>query len=134
MSVRTTAADVQGILGTNYHLRTSPDLTPYIASASSIVDRIAAKATVDSTVLELVERWLSAYFYCKMDPTYASKSTQGASGSFVSSSSLDGEGDRYKRAAIELDPTGLLNAMLNRKSAGAFLARLDDPYRNGSDS
>lgn len=133
MAVRTNATDVKAILGHNYDSLRAPSLEPFMDSATVIVDRLdTAAASKDVTLtddeLELIERWLSAYFYCKRDPTYASKSTQGASGSYVTSQSLDGEGDRYKRAAMELDYSGCLNAILNRKVARARLLREDDPY------
>jgi len=78
--------------------------------------------------LEMIERVLAAYNYCKMDPLYASKSTQGASGSHVTSQSLQGEQERYKRWAIELDASGCLNALLNRNVARGRVLREDDPY------
>src|SRR5678815_4561967 len=120
MSARTTTALVQEILDRNYDRLRSPNLQPYIDWASSIVDQVAVDAaaksmTLSSTSLEIIERWLAAYGYTKMDPLYASKSTQGASGAFVTSQSLDGEQERYKRAAIEADWSGCLNAILNRK-------------------
>jgi len=130
---RTTAPLVKELLMFNYDHKRSPALGPYIASANAIVTRVvtcaSAKGKALSTdELELVERWLSAYMYCHMDPLRQSSSTQGASGANVSSQSLDGEQERYKRGAIELDYSGCLNAILNRKSASAVLLRIDDPY------
>lgn len=98
------------------------DLTPYIQSASSVVDQVVVFAAqrympLPPATQELVERWLSAYFYCKADPQYASRSTGGASGSFVSDS---GDPERYKKAAIDIDWSGCLSAILKRQFAHAF--------------
>jgi|HubBroStandDraft_2_1064218.scaffolds.fasta_scaffold04681_5 hypothetical protein len=126
---RTTPALVVGVLVYNYDNLRKPDLSGFIATASNIVDQVVTDAAalcppvaLDANTQELVERWLSAYFYCKMDPLKASKSTQGSSGSYVSNgSSLEGEADRYKRGAVEVDISGCLHAILNRNVARAHL-------------
>jgi hypothetical protein len=66
MAVRTTAAAVEGILDESPSLT----LTPFIETASYLVDKACATATQDdgsdyytATDLELIERWLSAHFY-----------------------------------------------------------------------
>lgn len=63
MPVRTTAALVRGI---NPDVpATDPDsvLTPYIATANQIVNDNCLASSYDATLLELIERWLSAHFY-----------------------------------------------------------------------
>jgi hypothetical protein len=117
---RTTSTQVAAVLLNDYDNAAQPDLTPYIDSASSMVDAILNCASqrglpLSSTQQEIVERWLSAYFYTRTDPIYASKTTAGASGNFVSDPELGPE--RYKQAAIQLDPSGCLNAFLNRRFA-----------------
>ena len=66
MAVRTTSTAVEGILEESPSL----SLTPFIETASYLVDKSCATATqadgtayYDSTDLELIERWLSAHFY-----------------------------------------------------------------------
>ena len=126
--MRTTVQKVQDLLGGNFGALPNgelPDCQQFIDSATVVVDRVVAAAGVDFRLIpntaeqELIERWLAAYFYCHLDPLYSSKNTQGAGGSFVTSSTLENEGERYKRGAIELDPSGMLNAILNRHIAGA---------------
>ena len=119
---RTTSAAVILVLGGDYDTVSLPSVTPYIDSATAIVDRVNAAATVKgyilSTVeLELIERWLSAHLYTKSDPTYQSRSTAGASGSFVRGPK---EPEPYKDAAIAMDPSGCLNSQLNALRAGGF--------------
>jgi len=130
---RTTPSLVAEVLAYNYDNLRQPSLVPYIDTASALVDRLLVEVSVkgesmpDATA-ELIERWLAGYYYCMMDPLYQSKSTKGASGQHVTEAGLDGEANRYKRAAITLDYTGCLNALLNRKSARGTLLRQDDPY------
>lgn len=113
---RTTAVDVQAILGGNWDGKT--DLTPYIDTASAVVDDVvecatARSVTVTATRAELIERWLAAHYYTQMDPLYTSKSTQSASGSF--------KDHGYDKTAIGLDPSGCLSGVLNgRKVARTF--------------
>jgi len=122
---RTTIAAVQDLLGANYGPNPNgslPNLQTYIDSATTLVDQLVTDASIKfppythtSAQLELIERWLSAHFYTKMDPTYSSKSTSGASGSFVRDPKVP---EPYKDAAIMLDPSGALAALLNRQTAG----------------
>lgn len=107
---RTTIARIQGVLGTNYDGSTS--LTPYLDSATSIVDRLVELAgekglTITSTQAELVERWLGAYYYTVMDPLYLEKETGKAKGKWAERS--------YRDMAEQLDPTGLLCKILAKK-------------------
>ncbi len=102
---------------------TAPSLQPYIDWATLIVSRVntcasAKGITLSTPELEMIERWTAAYGYCKMDPLYSSNSKGGASASYLAGgSTLDGETERYKRGAIEVDYSGCLNAILNRKVA-----------------
>lgn len=115
---RTTSTAVQGVLGRDYD--GSTDLTPYIDIASALVDQVVVCAAAKSiaygftdAVLEVIERWMAANYYTIMDPTYKARATASASGTFNKNP------DAYKDAAIDLDPTGCLNALLKRQRAGA---------------
>jgi hypothetical protein len=72
--------------------------------------------TLGTANYEMMERCCAAYYYTLYDPLYGNRSTEGASGSFVEES-LDK--NRYKAMAIQQDPTGVLNALLNRNFAGS---------------
>jgi hypothetical protein len=119
---RTTADLVKGVLLDDYGKQANgslPDLTPYIDSASALVDQVNSDAadkgfSLTSTQLELIERWLSAHFYTKADPVLASKNQGKASGTFVRSQK---EPEPYKDVAIQMDISGALNALLNRQTA-----------------
>jgi hypothetical protein len=135
MAIRTIPALVQAILGSNYGavrdnttgLLTNPDLTPYITIASSIIDQ-AVPIQQDlgfvytdgpaPSQLEIQERWLSAFFYCLMDPMYMSKSTSGASGGFQRKQGEGFEANEYGKAACNADVSGVLTAIGKRQVAG----------------
>lgn len=128
----TTANLVQGILGANYGALpdgTLPDVQQYIDTAHNLILRANSSAakkgwTLTSAELEIMERWLSAYYYTQMDPIYQTRSTGGASGGFVSPGK-DADANRYRQGAIESDPSGSLNALLKRQSASGFWAGSD---------
>lgn len=125
---RTTAADVQAVLGGNWDQTT--DLTPFIDTASELVDDAISCATtrgvtISATRAELIERWLAAYYYTQMDPLYTSRSTADASGSF--------RDQDYSKAAISLDSSGCLKALLNgtRSATAIWLGKrpsVQTPY------
>lgn len=133
---RTSVSLVQGILGSDYGPRadgTLPDLTPYIAAANSIVNRVATCASakglaLSSAELELVERWMAADAYTKSDPVYTSKSTGGQSASFVRGKD---EPEPYRSIAVSLDYSGCLNAILKRQFAFGWSINKCDQGQSG---
>ncbi len=124
MSQRTTITAVQNILGADYGRLpdgTLPDLQQYIDTAVIVIDRlrqraIAANRTLLPAELELIERWLSAHYYTRTDPTYTSRSTQGASASFTSPGDNP---ERYLATAMEIDSSGLLEALIKKQNVSA---------------
>lgn len=122
---RTVPSAVQAILGPNYDTRNNPSLTPFIDAASAMVDDVVDCAAEEGTTLtaaklELIERWLAAHFYHCSDPTYSSRSTEGASGSFMGQGTQGIEGSRYGQMALRLDPSGCLRAT-EKGSNGQFI-------------
>jgi hypothetical protein len=91
-------------------------LDRYIRAASLVIDRVVACASAKGITLTTAEQmemesWLAAHFYTKMDPTYASRSTDGASGSFVRDKDVP---EPFKDGALMLDPSGCLLLALNK--------------------
>jgi hypothetical protein len=142
---RTNAALVGGVLLGD--LDPFADLTPFIESASVIVDSVSAKAAGSDTPLteaelELIERWLSAHSYAMSDQPYSSKSTGGASASFQGQTGKYLEATKYGQMAVTLDRSGTLRMMgqstaagggteLSRSAGGFWLGRTPDeqtPY------
>jgi hypothetical protein len=103
------------------------DLTPFIASASAIVDQVIVLAAkkpnpvfFDAVTPELIERWLACHFYCQVDLLYQSKSTGGASASFQGQTSTDFDSTRYGQTACNIDYSGMLRAIGRRQIAQGF--------------
>lgn len=126
---RTTADAVKALMapGGDYDLILEPDLTPFIDTASSVVDDVAECAankgkTLSATKLELIERWLAAHFYQQSDQGYTQRSTLRASGSFQGKTEMYLESTKYGQTASNLDPSRCLDVIANgtRKVAGGF--------------
>ncbi|HYE70394.1 MAG TPA: hypothetical protein VD932_02600 [Aquabacterium sp.] len=114
MAVRTASAKVISLLQGDYDAKLAPSLSVHISTASKLVDRVATCATSqgtahDSDTLELIERWLAAYFYTKVDRIRSSQNTGGAGGAIIQGTT---DPEPYKAAAMELDWTGCLAALL----------------------
>jgi hypothetical protein len=130
---RTTQPLVQGILLQNYDSVNNPELAPFIATASPIVDRVVAMAatkgwTLTSVEQQNIETYLSAHFYCLSDKTYQSKSTGGASGNFIGSSGLRLDFTEYGQMAMAVDVSGCLQNLNARQIVrGLHLGRSPFP-------
>lgn len=125
MALRTTAPEVKDLLGDDYGLRadgTPPSLTIHMRSANALLARVITCAarkgiTITDEELYLLETWLSAHYYTQNDPTYTSKSTAGASGSFQGQTGKFFEASRYGQTAIKLDPSGCIENIQGSQTA-----------------
>lgn len=120
--VRTTSALVIEILDRNYNTRDAPSLTPFIAAANSLVNRVRTCArekslALSTTELELLERWLAAHMYCQADRTYRQKSTGKASGAFDGITKDGLESTMYGQTALRIDYSGCLRQIHTGASA-----------------
>lgn len=131
---RSNPTGVKALLDRNYDLVNSPSLLPYIRRASALTDRAVVMAgkrgfTLSTEEQLLIEETLAAYFYCKTDAMYTTRSTDKASGGFVMDPTTP---EVYKKMAQDVDPSGSVNALLNRLFAsGGWLGKtLDEqiPY------
>lgn len=124
---RTTASAVKELLvpGGDYDIALAPSLTPFIASATAMVDRLSTAAIAKGKSLtadekELIERWLAAHFYVMSDQNLSSKSTAGASGSYQGQTAMYLEASKYGQMAVSIDYSGLLYSIAsgpNRRTA-----------------
>lgn len=113
---RTTAALVQGILTKfNYHCKI--DLTPYIDTASNLVDDVIECAsnqspalTITGTKAELLERWLAAHFYMVFDLGYKEKMTGKSSAKFQGETKMGLSATLAGQQALVLDTSGCLRS------------------------
>jgi hypothetical protein len=126
---RTTTTQVEGILGIN--MIPGSDLRPWVETAAIFVNNVVACAakkgiTLPAATLEMIERWMAASYYTRMDPLYTSKSTLGGSGSFSRRhpGGRAGDEDDYADAAADLDPSGCTSAILRRaRASGTWLGK-----------
>ena len=101
----------------------SHDVTPFIASATTLVDRIAAAdSTVADDVLESIESWLACHFYkasfqnAKMEKAGPVSETKDSWVNYGLQTTMWGS------QAIMLDPTGTL-ANINESAKDAKASR-----------
>jgi hypothetical protein len=99
------------------------DLTPYIDSADSIIVDVCVPVTTYTTQkLELIERWLSAHFYCINTPT--GEFLRGGSASIKIETKVDLGFDvtRYGQMAMRIDTAGGLSRLNKAVKDGILLS------------
>lgn len=107
MSLRTTPELVAGIIRVNPEIL----LDPFISTASSLVDRIAAKGLLSVEQLTNIETWLAAHFYSVRDPRRTSETAGSVSGSYEGQTGMALDWSRYGQMAQLLDTTGTLRGL-----------------------
>lgn len=118
MAQRTTRKLVEELLDTDR--RQGRSVQPFIDIAANIVDAMVACATArgksyDAGLLVVIETWLAAHYYTRRDPTYASRSTNGKSGSFHGQTGMGLDASFYGQSAKDADPVGCLAAVTAKK-------------------
>jgi hypothetical protein len=111
MAIRTTSGAVEGIIEVDAAI----SLTPFIETASALVDEIATDSGHDATRLELIERWLSAHFYAIRDPRTTQEKAGTVGASYESKVDLALDLTRYGQQAMVLDSSGLLRSLSSKK-------------------
>jgi len=115
MAIRTTEDAVNNIIEVDSAIL----LAPFIETASSFVDEIAASSAAPAAArLELIERYLSAHFYTLRDPRSEQERAGPVSVKFQSKVDLGFKTSHYGQMALSLDPTGILRAASRGKRAG----------------
>ena len=118
MAIRATAESVAAII----EVDESISLDPFIAAASSLVDRVRDYAVANSLLadgtedgdktreekLEEIETWLAAHFYTVRDPRPVSEGAGPVSTSYQSRVDLRLFTSHYGQMAAMLDETGIL--------------------------
>ena len=113
MAQRTNEADVKGILQGEYDSLNQPSLSPFIDTASGVVDWLMAWDTahcseLSATTLKAIECWLTAHYYQISDPGYSSRTTASASGAFLGQATMTLKATRFGQQALLLDSTNRL--------------------------
>ena len=115
MAIRTTELDVSKII----ELDATIDLDPFIEVASALVDEVCVpNVSYTATRLELVERWLSAFFYAIRDPRSNSESAGGVSASYQKTSAIGFDTNEWGQMAMRLATGGELSALNERIKKG----------------
>lgn len=122
---RTTSDAVEALLLQQYDSVNSPVLTGFIETANVVVSRVDTCATskgytLSVTELELIERWLAAHYYAIGDPTYQSKRTGKASGTFRGNTDMGLDSTLFGQQAKTLDPSGCLNKVGKTVAVGGY--------------
>ena len=110
MAVRTTPEKVGEIV----ELDTEFSVTPFIEAANYLVTRACASAVITGTTtpfytdteLELIERWLSAHFYCILDPRSIRDQVSSLQTQYENRVDLGLDITRYGQQAKLLDVNG----------------------------
>jgi hypothetical protein len=107
MSYRTTEELVGGII----ELDNTISLDPFLLSANELVTEFCSAAGYTDARMELIERWLTAHFYCQLDPQTQSESVGGISQSYEGSTGFGLKRSRYGQMAMRMDSAGGLAKM-----------------------
>ena len=130
--MRTTSAAVGLIIEIDATVN-GGDISPFIETASSLVDDICVPLLYSDTKLELIERWLSAHFYAIRDARTKSEGVGSLSQSFEGQSAMGLAHTRYGQQAMMLDIKGGL-AGLNRLPEQASRIKPGILYVGSNDS
>jgi hypothetical protein len=134
---RTNEDDVIATLtpGREYDFDYTPSLIPFLDAAQQLVNKIANDPrgqTYQPQELQLIEQYLAAHFYVTSDKAYASKSADGASGSFMQQSGKRFEQTPHGQTALNLDYNGVLNGIqMNARPKVISLGGEDDCQCSG---
>jgi len=88
-----------------------PDLTPFIDSAHELVVELCLTWGYSDKRLELIERWLAAFFYALDDPRTTKEHTGPLHDEFETKVDLGFNLNKYGQAAMRLDTAGALAAL-----------------------
>jgi hypothetical protein len=125
MAIRTTAEAVGGIV----EVDASISLVPFIEVASALVDEVCdvAEAGYSAARLELIERWLTAHFYCVRDPRSVEEQAGKVREVKESNTDLNLASSKYGQMAMTLDTYGGL-AGLNQATIKGTPRRVSVSY------
>jgi hypothetical protein len=100
------------------------DLTTFIEAANSLVTDCCGTAGYTDTKLELIERWLSAHFFCVFSPRAIEEQASSVRERFENKVDLGLDLTRYGQQAKRLDTAGglALADRLAKEGKRAFVA------------
>jgi len=103
--MRTTTLAVSKIIEVDATINEG-DLSPFIETASAVVDDVCVPLEYNDTRLELIERWLAAHFYAVRDMRRSDEKAGSVSESYQYHVGAGLESTMYGTQAIALDTKG----------------------------
>lgn len=88
-------------------------LAPFIETANAIVTEVCLDSGYGDNLLELIERWLSAHFYCIRDPRAHNEQVKGIIQTFEGRTYTGFRHTSYGQQAMMLDFKGNLKVLDN---------------------
>lgn len=123
MAVRTTPAEVAGVMAPGRDYDGKSDLNRYIRIASGRVDwLVTACATYGRTVpanLADIEAWLAAHYYKCSDQQLATSNAGRSSATYRGQTGMGLTATLYGQTACDLDTSGVLKAVNEGRIASA---------------
>lgn len=98
-------------------LDTTIDTTPFITTASLVVDEELDSSGLSEARLTQIELYLAAHFACLMDPRVASESVDGASNTYEGKTGMGLDRTSYGQQVKLLDTSGALVSMDQKKAS-----------------
>jgi hypothetical protein len=108
---RVTDGDVKTILDTTI------DTTPFIQTATVLIDQYLVPAGLQEPLLTQIELWWSAHLACARDPRLLAARADSVDAKLQRSTGTGLDGTEYGAVVKALDPTGILNELENREAA-----------------
>jgi hypothetical protein len=111
--IRTTEELVAGLV----EVDSAVSLIPFITAASLLVDYVPSDQlpTTPTDTYEVIERWLSAHFYCMRKPRRETERAGDVMAKYETKIGFNLALSKYGQMAMMLDTTGTLSAMNNER-------------------
>lgn len=124
MPVTVTPQDVQDVLSPGNDYRPGKPLDPFIRVGVKITEQVQASAAgfgrtpMDAETANLCATWLAAWAYKCSDQQYMTSNAGRSSATFRGQSGKGFELNNYGAAAMQIDGTGILQAINESKIVG----------------
>jgi len=115
MAVRVTEIEVETIIETE----TDDDLTPFIASANSLVTELCSDSDYTAARLKDIELWLSAHFYTVFRGRAASETVGPIKEDYEGQTAMYLSSSKYGQHAMLIDTAGNLAALNEQIKSGS---------------
>lgn len=112
---RTTTEQVEEIIEVD---DTITSLAPFIAMANELVTEVCAPLGYSDERLELIERWLSAHFYCSRDPRISYEVAGPTAATYQYKVGLFLANTSYGQMALSMDTRGGLAKLSKQMEEG----------------